>query len=85
MQITTGANSITIYILPAKWKGEDIYLTNCQHPNCLHPYLDVVHHYDDEGNHYCPTMFLMCPECGGLADEPEPYSCNLWGIKESNT
>lgn len=50
-------------------------------PECLHPNMDVVHHFDDDGNHYCPTGFLLCRECGQPFPEPEPYSCHLWGEK----
>lgn len=44
--------------------------------------LSVMHHFGEDGKHYCPTGFLMCSICGGMADEPEPYECLLWGERE---
>ena len=65
-----------------KWKSKEILVTNQVNECPIKDHdLQVIHHYDDEGKHYCPTMFLMCSYCGGIADEPEPYECNKWGIK----
>lgn len=43
--------------------------------------LEIVHHYDENGLHFCPTGFVMCSECGAIEEEPEPYECNKWGEK----
>ena len=81
-KIITGTSNTTTYISQFRWKGlllslqgDDDNIMYCEHK------VEVVHHYDDEGNHYCPTMFLMCLKCGGLANEPEPYECEKWGEK----
>ncbi len=79
--IQTGTNTETIYISVDKWKGRDVCISNPTGTLCAigkHE-LEVMHHYGDKGEHYCPTMFLMCHICGGIADEPEPYECNRWG------
>ena len=81
--IETGTNSETILCSMGKWKGQDIWVTH-QSNECPIPdhALEVMHHYDDKGRHHCPTGFLMCSYCGGLADEPEPYSCGSERIRE---
>lgn len=43
--------------------------------------LEVIHHIDENGLHYCPTMFIWCIVCGAIGDEPEPYECNKVGVK----
>lgn len=74
--IITGANAETIPWSIGKWKGKEIAVTH-QDSECPiegHD-LEVMHHYDDKGRHYCPTGFLICSLCGGIADEPTPYEC----------
>lgn len=81
-EIYTGTSSVAIFCSMGKWKGKDIWVTH-QTSECPidgHD-LEVMHHFGDDGKHYCPTMFLICPFCGGLADEPEPCECNKWGEK----
>ena len=58
-----------------KWAKEVNDSLHCEHE------LEVMHHYGDNGVHYCPTMFLACRHCMGIAEEPEPYECNKWGEK----
>lgn len=80
--IITENSSETIMCSMGKWKGKDILVTD-QNDKCPvegHA-LEVMHHFDDDGKHYCPTGLLMCPYCGGIADEPQPYSCLKWGEK----
>ena len=48
---------------------------------CADHNLIVVHHFDPEGKHFCPTGYLMCKNCYGLAKEPQPYSCTKWGVR----
>lgn len=66
------------YTSPAMWHGREVVVTSSVGLACPHV-LHVVHHTDDEGRHYCPTGFLMCGLCGGIADEPGPPSCTRWG------
>ena len=63
------------------FRGTFITLDRCDRGDCSHEEIDVVHHYDDEGRHYCPTGFVMCLECGGTGIEPEPHECNLWKMR----
>lgn len=46
---------------------------------CSHRY-ETVHHTGDDGKRYCPTGWLMCVHCGGVAEDPTP-SCHIWGEK----
>ncbi len=76
----TSSNNITVNLSMGKWKGNDITVSHSvvECPIQGHA-LEVMHHYGEDGRHYCPTQFLYCPQCGGIADEPEPYKCNKWG------
>jgi hypothetical protein len=38
-----------------------------------------MHHYDDEGNHWCPTGFEMCNVHLGI--RKAEGRCLLWGEK----
>ena len=80
-EIKTGTNTATYYFSEGRWKDKWIQVTgfNRESLYCRHE-LEVMHHYGDKGEHYCPTMFLICPKCGGIAEEPEPYECKRWGI-----
>lgn len=78
-QVTTAAGAKTIYITQAEWKGRMVAVQNVDELPCAVHQLEVMHHTDAEGRHYCPTGFLWCPRCGGTADEPEPYSCTICG------
>lgn len=76
----TGTNNETILCSMGKWKGKDIWVTHQTKECAIEGHaLEIVHHYGDKGEHYCPTGFLQCPYCGGIADEPEPNECNRWG------
>lgn len=78
---TTGTLSDTVYVSQALWKGKVVIVQHSDEDktlNCKHK-LVVMHHYGENGKHYCPTMFLSCCHCGGVAEEPEPYECNRWG------
>ena len=76
----TGENNLTILCSMGKWKNKDILVTHQTNECPIRDHaLEVVHHYDNEDNHYCPTMLLTCSYCGGIADEPEPFECNKWG------
>ncbi len=89
LEVITGTISDTVYVSQGKWKDK---LVSVQHTIpywakevddtlvCEHE-LEVMHHYGENGIHYCPTMFLMCRHCQGIAEEPEPYECNRWGEK----
>ncbi len=77
--IETGSNARTTYFSQGKWKGQDVWVTDsdCE---CIEGHdLQVIHHNGPDDKHYCPTTFLMCHMCGGLATEPEPYECTRWG------
>ena len=85
--ITTGTCSDTVYASQGLWKGKLVTVQNTipcfaidkdDSFDCEHE-LEVVHHYGEGGKHYCPTMFLMCGHCSGIAGEPEPYECERWG------
>lgn len=44
--------------------------------------IDQMHHYDDDGNHWCPTGFLWCYEHAELVGTIDgPGACALWGEK----
>jgi len=81
-QTKIGTDSQTHFFSEALWKGKKVWVDSatdyCWKKGSGHR-LEVVHHYGDNGEHYCPTMFLMCELCGGIAEEPEPYECNRWG------
>lgn len=77
-----GCNDDTILCSIGKWKGKDVWVKYQTNDCPIEGHaLEVMHHFDDEGKHYCPTGFLMCPFCGGITDEPQPYECNKWGVK----
>ena len=87
MSVSTGTLSDTIYVSQGKWKGKIVTVTNhipyfCvdadDSQNCEHE-LEIMHHQGEGDRHYCPTMFLTCRHCSGMADEPEPYECTRWG------
>lgn len=74
----TGTTAPTFYLSEATWKGQEIWV-NSYFPPCQVHQLEVMHHLDDEGRHYCPTGYLWCADCCGTADEPEPPECTLAG------
>lgn len=76
-----GSGNVTTWVNARLWKGKTV-LWESEHDSCEHDEVEVMHHYDDDGRHYCPTGFLMCHRCGAVADEPEPSECTLWGVKE---
>lgn len=78
-----GMNDITIDFTSTNvpFRGTYITLTNCDNGTCPHGSIAVMHHHDAEGNHYCPTGFVICEDCGGIGSEPEPYECTLWKQK----
>ncbi len=88
-EITTGTISDTVYVSQGWWKGKQVTVAHTipywavdkdDTLECKHN-LVVMHHYGKGGIHYCPTMFLMCSYCMGIAEEPEPYECNKWVTK----
>ena len=40
----------------------------------------AMHHYDDDLNHYCPTGYKQCGECGLVEQKQEPVfiRCIKW-------
>ncbi len=38
-----------------------------------------MHHYDDEGRHWCPTGYVFCHTHGGVGTIDGPATCQLWG------
>ena len=76
-----GSGNSTLLGSMGRWKGKDIWVTQTTTKCRIEGHaLEVLHHFGDNGNkHYCPTKLLLCPYCGGIADEPEPYGCNKWG------
>ncbi len=76
-EITATTNSETILGSFGSWKGKQVFVSEWVYLSSPHEHiLAVVHHTDEAGRHFCPTMFLMCALCGGIADEPEPYECD---------
>ncbi len=79
--VLTGATMTTHYIRQVRWRGQRVTVdaeTPCVHPQGLW----VMHHGNDpehRGRHWCPTGWLYCPDCMGLAEEPPPYTCTRWG------
>lgn len=70
-----------IIISQCTFRGIPIELTHCDTMGCEHKNVDIVHHYDDDMNHYCPTGYIMCLDCGGIGDEPDPPECTKWETK----
>lgn len=69
------------FVTKGKWKEGFIDVAHDELCSVEGHKLEVLHHTNDPedlGRHWCPTMFLMCAACGGLADEPAPYSCTFW-------
>ena len=78
--ILTNSNSETRFASEGIWKGQKVWVTNLVAPCKIEGHaLEIMHHLGDKGEHYCPTGYLMCPHCGGIADEPEPCECQQWG------
>lgn len=38
-----------------------------------------MHHYDEDGRHWCPTGFMFCYTHGGVGTIDGPGQCSLWG------
>ena len=84
--IITGASGNTVTVFEDEWNGQRVQFTHdgvvdgppCHLRGKPHEFM-VMHHYGEDGLHYCPTMFLYCPVCMSIGDEPEPYSCEKWG------
>lgn len=76
-----GSDAVTIWTFTTsqEYRGQTIYLQgdydSC--PSGEHE-IEVMHHYGDNGEHFCPTGFVMCRKCGAVGDEPKPYECNIW-------
>lgn len=67
--ITTGSNNTTIV---APWPCDDEQDGEpCQ--------WSEMHHYGDEGEHYCPTGFMLCHQHGGVGTITGPAVCKRWG------
>lgn len=77
--MVTSTSNMTTRLSLAEWKGQIVWLAHCDFPPCEQHEIEVMHHLDDEGRHYCPTGFIWCPLCCGIADEPEPAECTLSG------
>lgn len=80
MQTATTSSNITKYVSPGQFKGQTIYiaaLDDAASLDCDHE-IEVMHHLDAEGRHWCPTGFVWCPKCGATGEEPEPHSCQRW-------
>ncbi len=77
--VSVGAQSnTTTYVSEAVWRGVTVMVSSdapCSIPGHA---LEVMHHIGEDGLHYCPTMFLWCGNCAGVASEPEPFSCQKW-------
>lgn len=84
MTTTHTANNSTLTGSFGRWKGRQVFVRDggMGMLPCVEHSLRVVHHVDAEGRHFCPTGFLMCDDCGGMAQEPEPYECNRWEPQE---
>lgn len=68
------------FITKGKWKDGYVDVGHDEECPTEGHKLTVMHHNDPEGNrHWCPTGFLTCDECDGIADEPPPYECNFCG------
>ena len=84
LRTTTCTSGRTVYVFQVPWKGQAVFLTwdsdgpieRC--PDLEHK-VEVMHHYGDEGKHYCPTGFLQCDQCGAMGYEPDPPECTRWG------
>jgi hypothetical protein len=62
----TGTNNRTRYGSEAAWKGHKVWVDS-SYPPC------PVHEL------HAAEGFLLCPACGGVADEPEPFEYNRVG------
>lgn len=64
-----------------RWRGHTVFVTDAfptPHAELCRDdehELSVMHHRDENGRHYCPTGFLECDKCGGVADDPNPQPC----------
>jgi hypothetical protein len=67
-----------VYVSPAAWRDSFVYVQSDE--PCEGHRLQVMHH--GNGGHYCPTGFLICYGCFGIAIEPPPYSCTVWSAEE---
>ena len=78
--ITTAMDNQTTFVSGAIFQNQLVYLSSfeAESLHCCHDVV-VVHHYDDQGRHYCPTGAVMCNLCGAVGTEPEPNSCEKWG------
>ncbi len=77
--VTMGNNCTMVYMSHAAWKGRLVQVKSVDHFPCAIHAMEVMHHVDDEGRHFCPTGLLWCPVCSGTAEEPDPPECTLNG------
>ena len=77
------SNNDTTYVFWIDWKGHRVQMV--QEDSDILPLCKdgehrviVMHHYGEDGFHYCPTQFLYCPDCFAIGEEPEPYECTKW-------
>lgn len=61
----------------AVWQGVEVKVRADE--QCVGHKLEVIHHEDGQSRHYCPTGFLWCPFCAGVAHEPGLPACTRWG------
>jgi len=76
--ITTSSGNKTSYASKGRWKKGEVWVLSLQPCPVTNHNLEVMHHNNDDWTHSCPTGFLWCPDCCGIANEPEPYECNRW-------
>ncbi len=65
--VTTGSSTTTITVTP------------CDPTSPVPCDWQEMHHYDDEGRHWCPTGFVFCHTHFGVGTITGPGACQLWG------
>ncbi len=73
-KIQTSSNAITIYVNQGLWQGK-LVMVESPNANLRAPLthdLQPMHHIGNpDGVDYGETGFLICDNCGGIADQPK--------------
>ena len=79
-ETTFDATNTTRFFYYGPWEDTCVTLETTSEGACPEGHaIDIIHHLGENDEHYCPTGFVQCANCGAVGNEPEPCRCQRWG------